>query len=64
MTCHWVGPSSVWQAVQYLSLLSTECQYLLYDHCYNQKNPLVAGCRWLTPLILATQEAEIRKIAV
>jgi hypothetical protein len=23
-----------------------------------------AGCRWLTPVILATQEAEIRRIAV
>jgi hypothetical protein len=25
---------------------------------------LDAGCRWLTPVILATQEAEIRRIKV
>jgi hypothetical protein len=24
----------------------------------------VAGCQWLTPIILATQEAEIRRIEV
>jgi hypothetical protein len=28
------------------------------------KNPLLAGCQWLTPMILATQEAEIRRIMV
>jgi hypothetical protein len=26
------------------------------------QNTFKAGCRWLTPVILATQEAEIRKI--
>jgi hypothetical protein len=26
------------------------------------KNRVLAGCRWLTPVILPTQEAEIRKI--
>jgi hypothetical protein len=25
---------------------------------------MAPGCQWLTPVILATQEAEIRKIAV
>jgi hypothetical protein len=25
---------------------------------------LLTGCRWLTPVILATQEAEIRRISV
>jgi hypothetical protein len=25
---------------------------------------LLAGCWWLTPVILATEEAEIRRIAV
>jgi hypothetical protein len=25
---------------------------------------LLAGCQWFTPVILATQEAEIRSIAV
>jgi hypothetical protein len=29
----------------------------------NQK-PETAGCWWLTPVILATQEAEIRRITV
>jgi hypothetical protein len=24
----------------------------------------IAGCRWLTPVILVTQEAEIRRITV
>jgi hypothetical protein len=28
------------------------------------KNSLVAGCQWLTPVILATQGAEIRRIKV
>jgi hypothetical protein len=28
------------------------------------KDPCMAGCRWLTPVILATQEAEIRRIEV
>jgi hypothetical protein len=28
------------------------------------KNTLGAGCQWLRPVILATQEAEIRRIAV
>jgi hypothetical protein len=27
-----------------------------------KQNYLTAGCRWLTPVILATQEAEIRRI--
>jgi hypothetical protein len=26
--------------------------------------PITAGCRWLTPVILATQEAEIRRTEV
>jgi hypothetical protein len=30
----------------------------------NYKNYNVAGCGWLTPVIVATQEAEIRRIAV
>jgi hypothetical protein len=29
----------------------------------NNKN-FLAGCQWLTPIILVTQETEIRKIAV
>jgi hypothetical protein len=28
------------------------------------KLPMRAGCQWLTPVILATQEAEIRRITV
>jgi hypothetical protein len=28
------------------------------------KKQAVAGCRWLTPIILATWEAEIRRIIV
>jgi hypothetical protein len=28
------------------------------------QNPHAARCQWLTPLILATQEAEVRKITV
>jgi hypothetical protein len=32
-------------------------------HCITQKVQ-EAGCQWLTPVILATQEAEIRRIAV
>jgi hypothetical protein len=28
------------------------------------KKPLFTGCQWLMPVILATQEAEIRRIAV
>jgi hypothetical protein len=28
------------------------------------KNMMKAGCRWLTPVVLATQEAEIRRIIV
>jgi hypothetical protein len=28
------------------------------------KKPTQAGCQWLTPVILATQEAEIKRIAV
>jgi hypothetical protein len=28
------------------------------------KSANLAGCRWLTPVILATQEAEIRRIPV
>jgi hypothetical protein len=27
------------------------------------KTLIMAGCRWLTPVVLATQEAEIRRIA-
>jgi hypothetical protein len=29
-----------------------------------QKKPIFAGSQWLTPAILATQEAEIRRIMV
>jgi hypothetical protein len=29
-----------------------------------KKERQIAGCWWLTPVILATQEAEIRRIAV
>jgi hypothetical protein len=28
------------------------------------KTQIVAGCQWFTPVILATQEAEIRRITV
>jgi hypothetical protein len=30
----------------------------------NVKSSSVAGCQWLTPIILAIQEAEIRRIEV
>jgi hypothetical protein len=33
---------------------------LFYTHTQRKKNK--TDCRWLTPVILATQEAEIRKI--
>jgi hypothetical protein len=29
-----------------------------------KKNDNFAGCQWFTPIILVTQEAEIRRIAV
>jgi hypothetical protein len=32
--------------------------------CSVIKTELKAGCQWLTPIILATQEAEIRRIVV
>jgi hypothetical protein len=32
--------------------------------CLNLNNKKKAGHRWLTPVILATQEAEIRRIGV
>jgi hypothetical protein len=28
------------------------------------KNEVIAGCQWLTPVILATQKAEIRRIMI
>jgi hypothetical protein len=31
---------------------------------FEAKNNIDAGCRWLMPMILATQKAEIRRIAV
>jgi hypothetical protein len=36
--------------------------YLKITHLKNGKE--AAGCQWLMPVILATQEAEIRRIAV
>jgi hypothetical protein len=33
-----------------------------YIHCFKKYQEL--GCYWLTPLILATKEAEIRRIKV
>jgi hypothetical protein len=36
----------------------------LYCPCWLQTTILLAGCRWLKPVILATQEAEIRRIKV
>jgi hypothetical protein len=30
----------------------------------SSKKPVLAGCRWLTPVILATQKAEIRQTVV
>jgi hypothetical protein len=36
----------------------------LYPLIVQQKNIKCAGCWWLTPVILPTQEAEIRRIMV
>jgi hypothetical protein len=33
-------------------------------HSGNQETAVRAGCWWLTPVVLATQEAEIRRITV
>jgi hypothetical protein len=35
-----------------------------FYHVRIQQKDMVAGCQWLTPVILATKEAEIRKIVV
>jgi hypothetical protein len=37
---------------------------LLNTDAANIKSSSSAGCQWLTPVVLAIQEAEIRKIAV
>jgi hypothetical protein len=34
------------------------------DICTEKNIPELAGCPWLMPVILATQEAEIRRITV
>jgi hypothetical protein len=36
----------------------------IMDLTNNKKFKSTAGCRYLTPIILATQEAEIRRIGV
>jgi hypothetical protein len=34
------------------------------ENCKKKTNKQKTGCRWLTPIILATWEAEIRRIKV
>jgi hypothetical protein len=42
------------------------CKYFLLvcDLPFNFSNSMLAGCQWLMPVILATWEAEIRRITV
>jgi hypothetical protein len=37
---------------------------LLWERVHYQESGFVTGHQWLTPIILATQEAEIRRIMV
>jgi hypothetical protein len=42
----------------------TENGLLTFFGNFCLKNLILAQCQWLTPIILATQETEIRRIAV
>jgi hypothetical protein len=42
----------------------TEDKKIYRGQCLPLKIKIVAGCQWLMPVILATWEAEIRKIEV
>jgi hypothetical protein len=44
-------------------VLSASCTFCLL-RVLTTTHSTYAGCRWLTPVILATQEAEIRRITV
>jgi hypothetical protein len=49
--------SQCFQQVTFVSMKS------ILDNCYHNPQGM-AGCWWLTPVILALQEAEIKRIAV
>jgi hypothetical protein len=53
----------LWQTKELLSSLQVECGHavsLIFPFFERRQ----AKCRWLMPVILATQEAEIRRITV